>query len=193
MEKSFKILKLNEFIKENFGIKEHDGILIIVDVQKEFGNFIPKDLVKNLYEYCKEFDSVYQIWDSNDTSEPTFIFPNQVKAIKKKFGKNFLKKDVVEKLKKLTPEKKEGEIVILNNVDGQFVRINNNHKWFMVNHDLLNLFHLLKDKKVILVGGADHECLEDFKIAAKSFGVDIALNHKYIYSADTKQEYNQIL
>lgn len=192
MGKSYKILKLNEFILENFGLKEHDGFLIIVDVQKEFGDFIPKNMVKDLFEYCKEFKTVYQIWDANSSTEPTFVFPNQVKAIKKKFGKKFLKKDIVDRLKNLTGEKKEGEVIILKDVDGQFVRIENNHKWFMVNHELLNLFHLLEGKKVILVGGADYECLEDFKIAAKSFGVEVALNHKFIYSAETKQKINDI-
>jgi len=187
MEKSLKILKLNEFILENFGLKEHEGILLIVDVQKEFGDYIPPDFVKNLTEYCKEFKDVYQIWDYNNSKKPTFKFPNQKKSIKKRFGKSFLKDDESLRLKNLEKDKKEGEKVILNGVDAQFIRVNNNHKWFMVRSELLDLLQSLEGKKVVLVGGADNECLEDVNIACRTFGVNVALNHKYIYSAEDKQ------
>ncbi|MEI7504133.1 MAG: hypothetical protein WCJ61_12705, partial [Paludibacter sp.] len=69
---------------------------------------------------------------------------SQVESIKKRFGKNFLKKEVKEKLETLTTEKKEGEIVIVEGFDAHFVRINNNHKWFMVEGKLLDLFNKLK-------------------------------------------------
>jgi len=188
MEKSLKILKLNEFVLETFGLKEHEGILIIVDVQKEFGDFIPKDFVSNLTEYCKEFKTVYQIWDYNSSKTPTFKFPNQAKSIKKRFGKSFLGKDIVERLESMLDEKKEGEILILDKFDAQFVRINNKHQWFMVNGELLDLLNSLSGKKVILVGGADNECLEDVNVACKTFGLKVALNHNHIYSAEDKQE-----
>jgi hypothetical protein len=38
-------------------------------------------------------------------------------------------------------------------------------------------------KDVILVGGADGECLTDVETAAEAMGVKLRLNHKYIYSA----------
>ena len=187
MEKSKKLLSYNNFIKEQFGLKEHDDILIIVDVQKEFGDYIPKTMIKNLFDYCKEFEYVYQVWDSNQTKTPTFTFPNQTESIKKRFGTTFLPKEVQDKLKKLETDKKEGEFVILKDFDGQFVRVNNNHKWFLVNNDLIDFFGGLKNKNVILCGGADFECLTDFEVSAKAFGVNIAINHKFVYSAETKQ------
>lgn len=181
------VKKYSDFILEKFGLAEHDGVLFIVDVQKEFGNFIPQNFVKNLFKYCAEFKQVYQIWDCNNATAETFTFPNQQKAIKKKYGKSFLPEDVVKRLDNLTSEKKEGDIVILEGVDAQFVRVNNKHEWFMVSGELIDLFNKIKPMNAIAVGGADHECLLDFLVASRAFGVNVALNHKHIYSAEDKQ------
>ena len=40
-------------------------------------------------------------------------------------------------------------------------------------------------KKVIVVGGADFECLEDVYITLKSYNANPIYNHMYIYSAST--------
>jgi hypothetical protein len=48
----------------------------------------------------------------------------------------------------------------------------------------------IKRKKVIVVGGADSECLEDIYISAKSFNLNPVYNHQYIYSAETGQGKN---
>ena len=37
--------------------------------------------------------------------------------------------------------------------------------------------------KIIIVGGASSECLEDITTTAKSLGLDIEQNRDYIYSA----------
>jgi hypothetical protein len=184
-----RILKVYEYIKENFGLLEHDGILLIVDVQKEFEEFIPNNMVDELFEYCKEFKTVYQIWDSNKAKKPTYIFPNQKESIIKKYGQSFLPADIKLKLKKELI-KPEGTIITIDGYDSHFVRVDNNHKWFSVTSDLLDLFNILKGNKIILCGGADQECLKDIIISAKSFGVEIVPNHKFIYSAEDKKTSN---
>jgi mRNA-degrading endonuclease HigB of HigAB toxin-antitoxin module len=176
----------SNFINEDLSLKNHDGILLIVDVQKEFGDYIPDNMVKELFEYCKEFKEVYQIWDSHDAVAPTFKFPNQKGSINKKFGKKFLEKDVQNKLEKLKNDSIEGQQIQIDS-DDIFVRVKNNHDWFFINDDLLKLFNQLKGKTIILVGGADFECLNDIFVACKSMGIKSLLNHKYIYSAETKK------
>jgi hypothetical protein len=187
LQKLQKLQNYKSFINEDLGLMEHDGILIIVDVQKEFGDYIPDDMVKELFEYCKEFHDVYQIWDAHDAATPTFKFPNQKLSIKKQFGKKFLEKDIQSKLEKLKNGSIEGQQIQIDS-DDIFVRVKNNHDWFFINEELLKLFNELKGKKVIMVGGADFECLKDVFIACKSMGVKAMLNHKYIYSAETKKE-----
>lgn len=189
LQKLKKLQNYKDFIGENqmVELKEHDGILLIVDVQKEFGDFIPDNMVKELFNYCKEFNEVYQIWDSHDTVAPTFKFPNQKESINKKFGKKFLEKEVQNKLEKLKNNSTEGQQIQIDS-DDIFVRVKNNHDWFFINDELLKLFNSLKGKKIIMVGGADFECLKDVFIACKSMGVKAVLNHKYIYSAETKKE-----
>ena len=92
-----KILTLKEFsLNENISLIDHDGILLIVDVQSNFKKFFPTDpngYVKKLDKYCEDFPSgttdmkgVYQIWDSNQGSKPTYKFKNQKDLLEKKFG-----------------------------------------------------------------------------------------------------------
>jgi hypothetical protein len=185
MGRLHKVQTFKSFINEDLGLKKHDGILLIVDVQKEFGDYIPDNMVKELFEYCKEFKDVYQIWDSHNTTAPTFKFPNQKLSINKKFGKKFLEKDIQGKLEKLKNGSIEGEQIQIDS-DDIFVRVKNNHDWFFINDELLKLFNSLKGKNVIMAGGADFECLKDIFIACKSMGIKALLNHKYIYSAETK-------
>ena len=65
------------------------------------------------------------------------------------------------------------------------IYIGNNHRWFYVNSELVDLFQKLRGKKVIIVGGASEECILDVYIALKSFNVTPVYNHKYIYSSET--------
>ena len=46
-------------------------------------------------------------------------------------------------------------------------------------------FQKLRNRKIIIVGGADDECIEDLYVAAKSFNITPIYNHQYIYSAKT--------
>ena len=77
--------KYSQFILEK---SNQDGILMVVDVQKEFADFIPKGFVDSLIKYSKNFHTVYQIWDSNDgQKKPSYTFSNEKLAVIKKFGK----------------------------------------------------------------------------------------------------------
>ena len=156
-------------------------ILVIVDVQSDFNKFIQHDLVDELYDYAKKFKQVYQIWDTHKTDvAPTYAFPNQVDSVRKLYGKNHFS----DKVKKFTEEHKdetfEGNVFKLNDEEGYIVRIDNMHEWFYVNPEIVQLIGKLKENKIILVGGADNECLEDVYQAFKAFGLNIHINKKYV-------------
>jgi hypothetical protein len=176
------ITKFNTYINEN---NQQSQILIIVDVQEEFSKFIPQNFVKNTIEYSKNFPTVIQIWDSNDATKPSYEFANQKGIYIKKFGTKFSEDlvDTVEKLDKKYPNAKEGDVFEFDDVDSYVVRINNNHRWFYVTEKMAKLFKKLKGKQVILVGGADKECIQDVFEAMESFGIPVQYNKAYMYSA----------
>ncbi len=181
--------KYTELVKEDIqNINEHDGILIIVDVQKAFDKYTPDGLEEKISEYCKKFNKVYQIWDANKAEVQSYNFPNQVDVIRKNYGTKFSDKlvKITNKLTKENPNIKEGDKFKFGK--GYIVRINNNHKWFYVNSKLLNLYNELKGKKVILIGGANFECLTDIFISLESFGVNPIYDYKYIYDASMKEK-----
>jgi len=162
--------------------------LVIVDVQKEFDEYIQHDLVDALSEYAEKFDTVYQIWDThNDSVAPTHSFPGQIDSVPKKFGKKHFSKEVQEYIKNLEASSTEGRTFKLSN-DGYVVRVKNNHDWFYVNPEIVKLIKELKGRKVILAGGADGECLEDIYQAFLAFGLNTHINKKYTYNAKTTQE-----
>lgn len=164
-----------------------NGILVVVDVQKEFEKFIPQGYVDQLINYAKNFHTVYQIWDSNKAKSPSYTFPNQKSVIIKKFGTKFSDEleDTVAKLNQKHPNAKEGDIFEFDDVNSFVVRIKNNHSWFYVPEKMAELFKSLKGKSVIVVGGANDECLKDVYEAMESFGIKPKYDHRYIYSAKT--------
>jgi hypothetical protein len=166
-----------------------DKVLVIVDVQKEFSSFIQHDLVDELHNYAENFKEVYQIWDTHKTNvAPTYKFPNQVDSIKKLFGVKHFSDKVKEFTDEIEDESYEGRTFKLANNKGYIVRVDNNHDWFWVNPEIVELISKLKDKKVILTGGADNECLEDVYQAFLAFGLDVEFNKKYVYSAKTDND-----
>lgn len=188
--------KYTDIVKEELeNINDHDDILVIVDVQKEFGKFIPKDFEKKLNLYAKKFNKVYQIWDSNKTSKPSYKFNNEIMTIKKNYGTKFSKElvNITNRLEKEYPDAKEGDIFKLEDTGNYVVKINNNHKWFYLNDELIKLYNELKGKKVIITGGADQECIEDVYISMESFGIEAIYNHDYIYSAKTSNQQQSTL
>ena len=200
----FGILKFYEYVKkkklneENQSTQktqdlDNEGILVIVDVQGEFDEYTPKGFEQNIMKYCEEFPKdddikgVYQIWDANKATGFTYTFPNQVLDVKKNYGTKF-NPNLKQITEKLPQDAKEGKLFKFKNVNKYIVKINNNHKWFYVNEDLYNLFQKLKGKKVIVVGGADTECLSDVYVSMKSFGVIPVYNHNYIYNASMNDD-----
>lgn len=176
--------KYLQFIKEN---TNNDGILVVVDVQKEFEKFIPQGYVDQLINYAKNFHTVYQIWDSNTADKPSYTFANQKAVIIKKFGTKFsdeLEKTVAQ-LNEKHPNAKEGDIFEFDDVNSYVVRVKNNHSWFYVPEKMAELFKNLKGKSVVLVGGANGECLKDVYEAMEAFGIKPQYNKSYIYSAKT--------
>lgn len=196
------IIKFSNYIRESAQAQEsqnlddNDGILIIVDVQNEFDDFIPKNFEKNIMKYCNDFPEgedgagVYQIWDSNKAQNYSWTFPNTVLTIKKNYGLNFNKKikKIARKLQKKYGNIEEGQKFKLKDSDTYLVKIDNNHKWFYVNPELVDLYAKLDGKKVVVIGGANFECLKDVYISMKSFGIFPTYNHNYIYSAETNDE-----
>jgi len=171
-----KILTLSEFIvNESISIIDHDGILLIVDVQSNFKKYFPTDpngFLKKLDKYCLEFPSdnglkgVYQIWDSNSGSKPSYKFKNQKDLVEKKFGvKKFYSKykggfkewithifdeKTLQKFNDKKNKFKEGDAFKIKDKNEFLIYIGNNHKWFYVNEELVDLFKKLNRKKVIV-------------------------------------------
>ncbi len=186
--------------------------LIIVDVQKSFKKYFSEMYLNELKNYCKNFNSVYQIWDNHTDGknvdkdylydkEPEipihkdlYHFPNQKDLIEKRYNydvdadfyKKILTKEIYEEISKREEEKslKKGDIFSTN--EGTIITfINNKHVWFHCPKKLYQLLKNLKGREVFIVGGADSECLEDVVTTAESLGVKIKRNYKFIYTASS--------
>ena len=183
--------QFTKYINENIEETKTD-ILVIVDVQEEFSNFIPKNFVTNLIEYSKHFSTVIQIWDSNDANKPSYKFANQKGIYIKKFGTKFSDDlvDTVAKLDKKYPNTKEGDMFDFDDIDSYVVKVANKHSWIYITAKMAKLFKTLKGKTVELVGGAYGECEYDIFIAMKSFGINVYENKDYIYSAKNNSSQN---
>ena len=185
-----------------------DKILIIVDVQKSFKKFFNDRYLSELNKYCKEFSKVYQIWDNHsdgknpdtdfqyeerpniENKDDLYIWNNQTDVIEKRyhynvdvdFYKKILDQNTYNDIKSKENSLKQGDY--FKTTEGTIiVYIGNNHKWFHCPKKLYDLFLTLKNKEVVMVGGADDECLEDLMVTAKILGVNLMENKRYIYSA----------
>jgi hypothetical protein len=190
----------------------NEDTLIIVDVQKSFKKYFSVMYLNELKKYCKNFNSVYQIWDNHTDGknvdkdylydkEPEipihkdlYHFPNQKDLIEKRYNydvdadfyKKILTKEIYEEISKREEEKslKKGDIFSTN--EGTIITfINNKHVWFHCPKKLYQLLKNLKGREVVIVGGADSECLEDVVTTAESLGVKIKRNYKFIYTASS--------
>jgi hypothetical protein len=186
--------------------------LIIVDVQKSFKKFFSEMYLNELKKYCNSFQNVYQLWDNHvdgkkvdkdylydDTPEipihdDLYYFPNQTDLIEKRYNykvdadfyKKILDKEVYQEIseKEDREELKKGDIFPTK--EGTIITyINNNHVWFHCPKKLYDLLTSLKGKEVIIVGGADSECLEDVVTTAERLGVKIKRDYKFIYTASS--------
>lgn len=200
-----------EYIKKFENYNNQNSVLIIVDVQKSFRKYFNEKYLNELNKYCKNFNTVYQIWDNhidgknidkdylydNDPDVPIhndlYYFPNQKDLIEKRYNYNvdvdfyykILDKQTFNKIKRLESSNllRKGNM-FKTSEDTAIVYIGNNHKWFHVPKKLYDIFLNLKDELVYIVGGSDSECLEDIFITAESMGLNIKRNNKYIYSAN---------
>jgi hypothetical protein len=196
---------------ENFN--SDSSILIIVDVQKSFKKFFNDNYLSELNEYAKKFKKVYQIFDNHhegksvdkdylydedpnlDNLHDLYSFPNQKELIEKRYNydvdvdfyKKILDEEVYNQIVSREGKLKQGEY--FPTTEGTvIVYIGNNHQWFHVPKKLYEIFQELKQAqsenlKIEIVGGASGECLEDIITAAKSLGLVIQRNPKFIYSA----------
>jgi hypothetical protein len=191
--KDFLKMKKNEEVATQ-ELENNDGILVVVDVQGEFSDFIPQGFEQNIVEYCQEFPKddngkgVYQIWDANKATGFTYTFPNQILAVMKHYGTKFDDNIRNISFNKLPQDSPEGKLFKFGDSNRYLVKVNNNHGWFYVPEELYNLYQTLKGKTVIVVGGADSECLQDVYISMKSFGVVPVYNHNFIYNATTNDD-----
>lgn len=188
----------------------NEDTLIIVDVQKSFRKFFSEMYLNELKKYCKNFQTVYQIFDNHvdgknvdkeylydsDPDIPIhddlYYFPNQKELIEKRYNykvdaefyKKILDKEIYDDICKKEEEKSLKKGDIFPTKEGTIITfINNNHVWFHCPKKLYRLLLGLKGRNVNIVGGADSECLEDIVTTAESLDVKIKRDYKYIYTA----------
>lgn len=164
-----------------------------------------------LKNYCKTFPIVYQIYDNHidgkdvdsdylydeDPEIPAvhhdlYYFPNQKDLIEKRYNYNvdvdFYKKILDKETYNIIKEKETNKTIkkgeIFKTTKGtHIVFIGNNHRWFHLGKKMYNIFKTLVGKEVIIVGGADGECVEDIHRVCLSIGIDIKRDWKYLWSA----------
>jgi len=189
----------------------NNSTLLIVDVQKSFKKFFSEMYLNELNKYANNFQKVYQLWDNHIDGKKVdkdylydhtpdipvhgdlYHFPNQVDLIEKRYNydvdadfyKKILDKEVYNDISEKENDKtiKKGDI--FKTKEGTIITyIGNRHKWFHCPVKLYKLLERLKGQEVVIVGGADSECLEDIVTTCESLGVKIKRDHKYIYSAN---------
>lgn len=166
--------------------------------------------VSELQNYCKNFKNVYQIFDNHIDGKDTdkeylyddypdipingdlYKFPNQKDVIEKRykydvnvdFFKKILDKKIYSEIKEKEKNRslKVGETFKTN--EGTILTyVGNRHVWFHSPIKLYKLLNSLKGQNIEMVGGSDSECLHDIEVTAKSIGVNVKRNYKYIWSA----------
>ncbi len=188
----------------------NNSTLIIVDVQKSFRKYFNEMYLNELKKYCKNFQNVYQIWDNHvdgknvdkdylyhsspdiPVHEDLYDFPNQKDIIEKRYNydvdvdfyKKILSKETYKEIKSKEKKSllKKGDL--FRTSEGTAIAyIGNNHQWTHVPKKLLSLLESLRGMNVVIVGGADGECLEDIFVVAESIGVIVKRDWKFIYTA----------
>lgn len=195
------ITTINEFKTSKAKKKKYAAYdLIIVDVQKQYKDYISDQFLIDLNTYCNEFNRVFQIYDTNKKDSPDYIFNNQTKAYGKQYGDKLSIDDVPgyfplnmqETIKKiLTDIPDEGQMFeTMYNDYWVYVGAQHDggHEWFLCNKELANLFKSFakQQRKIILVGGAGGECIKDIYVTLKAFGVNVEYNFEHIYSKQDK-------
>jgi hypothetical protein len=164
----------------------------------------------DLQEYCKSFSNVHQIFDNHvdgknvdkdylydenpeiPVNGDLYTFENQRSLIEKRYTYDvdvtFFKKILDEKTYNIIKDKEDKNLLKI----GEYfptkygtiiVYIKNNHNWFHVGIKLYNFLKSLSGKEVTMVGGSGPECYTDILVTARSLGVIVKENYKFIYSA----------
>ena len=172
-------------------------VLVVVDVQVHFKS-VTDDYVDGIFELCKTFDEVYQIWDSNDVNTPDFKFPNEVARIRKEYG-GYLDEDDIDDYEFSEKDKarlkegfaeghfEAGELFANGTAPNRnwflYVGEGANHPWFICEEKLFELFEKLKEeeKRAILCGGARMECLYDIEILAEAVNLEAMVLGTHTY------------
>lgn len=200
------ITTINEFKTSKAKKKKYAAYdLIIVDVQKQYKDYISDQFLIDLNTYCNEFNRVFQIYDTNKKNSPDYIFNNQTKAYGKQYGDKLSIDDVPgyfplnmqDTIKKiLTNIPDEGQMFeTMYNDYWVYVGAQHDggHEWFLCNKELANLFKSFakQQRKIMLVGGAGGECIKDIYVTLKAFGVSVEYNFEHVYSKHDKQKINE--
>jgi hypothetical protein len=190
VQKSF-----SKFFTENYVNQLKDYSRGFGRVYQIWDNHVEGKDVDKDYLYDENPDVVY---NHNDLYE----FPNQQELIEKRYNydvdADFYKKILDESVyNEIKSKEKDGKLIkgdSFPTTEGTLiVYIANNHKWYHVPKKLHDLFAEISQAQsvnesmsvedVILVGGADRECLDDVEVAAKVMGVRLNRNANFIYSA----------
>ena len=173
--------------------------LIVVDVQDEFDNFFADKFIEDLFDYCRQFQRVFQVWDSHKTDRSSYEFPKQVRAVSKLYGfdvdsidfDDYVMPDVAERMRlDITGKVLTKGTAYADKRGGAIVYVGGGHEWFWCPPQLTAMLKgIAKQKrKCVLVGGAAGECLEDVYQAARAFGVDAEINNNFTYSARDREK-----
>lgn len=185
VQKSFKKFFTDNYIKE---------------LKKYCNKFNKVYQIWDNHHLGKNVDKDY-LYDENPDDESTndlYEFPNQFDLIEKRYNydvnvdfyKPVLDDDVYREIKR---KEDSGELVrgdfFHTNEGTIIVYISNNHVWFHCPKTIYDLFMEITEAQVedrssvVIVGGADNECILDVEVTAKALGVDFRSDDKYIYSA----------
>lgn len=185
------MLNFEEYLKEHNKASEKSEALLIVDVQESFDKFMTEDYVNAVFEFCEDFDRVYQVWDSINQNEPSWTFPNQVGECSKEYGDleiehfdEFFNEIDIERHKTIFENPSKGDKMYCK--DGSvWLYVGEMHTWFWLKKDLENFLKSIKefDESPTIVGGSSEECLEDLIVACEHVGLSPKLDYRYIYSA----------
>jgi hypothetical protein len=175
-----------------------DKHLVIVDVQKEFEQWMKPGFIQKVHDYAKNIPNVYQVWDANRAQKPSETFQNQKALVPKRYGydlrsddiRNHFDKPVQDQLMSDFESRKfvgeDGRRKAYETRDGNLLTfVGKSHQFFMAERELRGLLEYFKSLKdgVTLCGGADGECLADVEALMDHYGVPYEVNREYVYKS----------
>jgi hypothetical protein len=184
------ITTINDFKNINEASKKKtDGFdLFIIDTQKENNKMFNDDNLKSLNNYSKDFSRVFQLWNSTNTSKPSYEFNNQVKFYSTQQGRKLSLTDV-----SLLFHKPQQENIInrIKNIPDDYEMFETIHneiwfylgfdKWFLLTTELVKLFKTFKKQnRKIIITGVKKSCNLIYHIMRK-MEIDVEYNFEFIF------------